>query len=127
MKETTIKFKGDNYTIQTGEVFQVNASNNKVGTIFLVQSNPNEKVYLEVLERPSSEVCIVRVNEIQWEEDGKVNVENYKGAVIESNDEIISLEDMTKKELIEFILKNNLDINIRLKKSELLDAIKSMI
>ena len=124
MKKTTIKFKGNEYSIETGEVFLAKVKNGIPGTIFVSQTNPNEKVYLELLEKLSSDISLLRVNEIQWEEDNQSFIENFNNVILGGEEKVISIEDMTKKELINFIRMNNLDINTKLKKTELLEAIK---
>ena len=123
MKSTVINFYGNEYEVSVGDQFQVKVSKGLVNQIFVVQCNDNEKVYLEVLQRISSSTCLIRVNEIQWKDkDGVLHVETYK------NKEFIEMiEGFTKKQLIKYIEENNIDIDTKLKKSELIEELKNIL
>ena len=122
MKNTVINFYGNEYKVSVGDQFQAEVSKGLVNQIFVVQCHDNEKVYLEVLQRISSSTCLVRVNEIQWKENDKIHAENYKD---KSTIELI--EGFTKKQLVQYVQENNLDINTKLKKSELVNEIKDLL
>ena len=123
MKNTVINFYGNEYEVSVGDQFQVKVSKGLVNQIFVVQCHDNEKVYLEVLQRISSSTCLVRVNEIRWKDkEGVIHIETYK------NKELIKMiEGFTKKQLVKYIEENNIDIDTKLKKSELIEELKSIL
>ena len=122
MKVTTVKFNGINYQVSTGDVFQAKFDNGVKGQIFIVQCNDNEKVTLEVVEKISNYVALMRVNDIEW---GEKERENYQDVIKESELNITSLDGMTKKELISYADEHGLTVNKKAAKNKLLEEIKN--
>lgn len=123
MKSTKISFYNKEYEVSVGDKLQVEVSKGLVNQIFVVQCHDNEVVYLEILQRISNSVCLVRVDEIKWkDENGISHRENYKDKEV-----IEMIEGFTKKQLVKYIQENNLDIDTKLKKSEIVDEIKKSL
>ena len=121
MRNTTIKFYNNEYNVSVGDTFQAEVRSGKPGQIFLIQCNDDEKVYLEVLQKLSNSLCFIRVNEIQWVDGDKTYLENYNNLI-----EDMSLENMTKKELIQYCKENGITINTKLKKADIINEIKEI-
>ena len=123
MKNVKISFFNNDYEVAIGDQFQAMVPNGSVSQTFIPYCLTGEKVYIEVIQKISNSSCLVRVNEIQWKDTiGKIHIENYKDkATIEM------LEGFTKKQLVQYAQENNLDINIKLKKSELVNEIKDLL
>lgn len=125
MKVVTVNFRNVNYQITTGDVFQAKLENGIKGQIFIIQCNDNEKVTLEVIEKISNHIVLMRVNDIEWEEKEKIEKENYKDIIKEPDLNTKSLSSMTKKELVKFAEEHQLSINKKATKNKLLEEIKS--
>ena len=129
MRSVDISLNDINYKVKAGDIFQAKLESPIVHQVYITQSNQGDFVYMEILEKLSQSLGLVRVNVIKWFEDGVVKEENYEDIIVgptnQKKDE--SLDNMTKKQLLEFAKQNNLNINTKLKKSELLDQIKTLL
>lgn len=130
MKKSSVVIGGKRYTVQAGDIFQMPYRNPTVHQIFISAGELNETLYFEVLERVNASLAIVRVNEIHRFIDGKREVETYENAIVGPMvGELVStnIDKMTKKELIEFAEKNNIKIDKRCKKANILNSIKEQL
>lgn len=125
MKVTNVKFKGINYQVTTGDIFQAKLENGVKGQIFIVQCNDDEKVTLEVVDKLSNHIVLLRVNNIEWKEKEVKEKEDYTEVIKESDSVIKSLDDMTKKELIAYANEHELTVDKKATKGKLLEEIKS--
>ena len=120
---TTIKFKGNTYEVSEGNVFQAKLINGRKGQIFIVQCNPYEKVTLEVIQKISSYISLLKVNKIECEEQLLMELKQTEAIKEEEFNKFLS--GMTKKELINYIENNGIDIDPKgMKKLEIIIAIK---
>jgi len=122
MKKTTIKFYGDDYIISAGDTFQARVEDGEVGQVFLSSCNDNELVQLEVIQRINYSSCLMRVNEILYKEDDVLLTESYKNRNI-----LLMIEGFTKKQLVSYINENNIDVDTKLKKKDLVRAVKKLL
>lgn len=122
MKKTTIKFYDGDYTISAGDIFQAKVEDGEVGQLFLVSCNDNEQVTLEVIQRINYSSCLMRVNEILYKEDDVLITESYKNRNI-----LLMIEGFTKKQLVSYINENNIDVDTKLKKKDLVRAVKKLL
>ena len=129
MKSVDIILNGKNYKVKAGDIFQAKLGNPIVHQIYVTQSKQGDGVYLEVIEKLSTTLGLIRVNTIKWFEDGIIKEEKYDDVIAgpTNQQKYQSLDTMTKKQLIEFAKQHNLDINVKLKKAELLSKIKESI
>lgn len=118
-----IHFKEKDYLVEVGEVFQAKVKNGIPGTIYIVRTENGEEVHFELLEKLTSTLSLLRVNEIKTKE----NSLKYTDTIIENKEDIKPLDEMNKKELVAFAEEFNLDVNTKLKKKDLLKAIKESI
>ncbi len=138
MRSVNLKFNGVSYKVKAGDIFQASIYHPMVHQIYICQSSHNEAVYLEILEKINNEIGVVRVNEIHWFENGVNYKEDYTTSVagptntipasdVPTNTIPASFDKMTKKELIEFAETNNIEVNTKLKKAEILKIIKESV
>lgn len=128
MKSVNLKFNGISYKVKAGDVFQASVYHPMVHQIYICQSSNNEAVYLEILEKINNETGVVRVNEVHWFENGVNYKEDYTTSIAGPTNTIpASFDKMTKKELIEFAETNNIEVNPKSKKAEILKIIKESV
>lgn len=140
MRSVNLKFNGISYKVKAGDVFQASIYHPMVHQIYICQSSHNESVYLEILEKINNETGVVRVNEIHWFENGVNYKEDYTTSIAgptntvstssitgPTNTTSASFDKMTKKELIEFAETNNIEVNPKSKKAEILKIIKESV
>ena len=118
-----IHFKEEDYLVEVGEVFQAKVKKGVPGTMYIVRTENGEEVHFELLEKLTNTLCLMRVNEIKTKETSL----KYTDTIIENKEDIKPLDKMNKKELIAFAEEFNLDVNTKLKKKDLLKAIKESI
>ena len=124
-EKITVTFNGKEYSVGCGEVFQAYINNGVVGTEYIVKTENQEEVHFELLEKISMNTGLLRVNKIITP---KIE-QTFHEAIIDglTEDEAKSLNDMSKKELQQFVEEFGLDVNTKLKKKDLLKAIKKSI
>ena len=129
MRSVNISLNDINYKVQAGDIFQAKLENPIVHQVYITQSNQGDFVYMEILEKLSQSLGLVRVNIIKWFEDGVVKEENYEDIIVGPTNQKKneSLDNMTKKQLVEFAEKNNIKINPKSKKAEILKTIKESV
>lgn len=124
-EKITVTFNRKEYSVACGEVFQAYINNGVVGTEYIVKTENQEEVHFELLEKLSMNTCLLRVNKIITPEIEQTFHEVIIDGLTE--DEAKSLNNMTKKELQQFVEKFDLDVDTKLKKKDLLKAIKKNI
>lgn len=132
MTKVSTIIKGKRYIVQAGDVFQMPYENPTVHQIFVSSGELNETIYFEVIEKVNTSLAVVRVNEIVRFKNGQREVETYKEVVVGPNNSSKQKVDkpvdkMTKKELIEFAENNNIDIDKKAKKADILNYIKECV
>jgi tRNA U34 2-thiouridine synthase MnmA/TrmU len=124
-EKITVHFNGKDYSVACGEVFQAYINNGVVGTEYIVKTENREQVHFELLEKLSMNTGLLRVTKIITPEIEQT----FHEIIIDdlTEDEAKALNDMTKKELQQFAKEFGLDVNTKLKKKDLLEAIKKSI
>lgn len=124
-EKITVTFNGKEYSVACGEVFQAFINNGVVGTEYIIKTENQEEVHFELLEKISMNTGLLRVTKIITPEIEQTFHEIIIDGLTE--DEAKSLNDMSKKELQQFVEEFGLDVNTKLKKKDLLKAIKKSI
>lgn len=124
-EKITVTFNGKEYSVACGEVFQAYVNNGVVGTEYIVKTENQEEVHFELLEKISMNVGLLRVNKIITPEIEQT----FHEIIIDglTKDEAKKLDNMSKKELQQFVEELNLAVDTKLKKKDLLKAIKESI
>lgn len=124
-EKITVTFNGKEYSVACGEVFQAYVNNGVVGTEYIVKTENQEEVHFELLEKISMNVGLLRVNKIITPEIEQT----FHEIIIDdlTKDEAKKLDNMSKKELQQFVEELNLAVDTKLKKKDLLKAIKKSI
>lgn len=124
-EKITVTFNGKEYSVVCGEVFQAYVNNGVVGTEYIVKTENQEEVHFELLEKISMNVGLLRVNKIITPEIEQT----FHEIIIDglTKDEVKKLDNMSKKELQQFVEELNLAVDTKLKKKDLLKAIKKSI
>lgn len=124
-EKITVTFNGKKYSVACGEVFQAYVNNGVVGTEYIIKTENQEEVHFELLERLSMNTGLLRVNKIITPGIEQTFHESIINGLPE--EEVKPLNDMSKKELQQFAKEFDLDVNTKLKKKDLLKAIKESI
>ena len=124
-EKITVTFNGKEYSVACGEVFQAYINNGVVGTEYIIKTENQEEVHFELLEKISMNTGLLRVNKIITPEIEQT----YHEIIIDglTKDEAKKLDNMSKKELQQFVEEFNLAVDTKLKKKDLLKAIKKSI
>ena len=124
-EKITVTFNGKEYSVACGEVFQAYINNGVVGTEYIIKTENQEEVHFELLEKISMNTGLLRVNKIITP---KIE-QTFHEVIIDglTKDEAKKLDNMSKKELQQFVEEFGLDVNTKLKKKDLLKAIKKSI
>ena len=109
-KYAKINIKGNIYKVSLFDVIQVELPNCRRGEVHEIYGANYVKVTLKVIEKLSTTLALMEVEKIEFPEQLEMD-----------------LDKMTKKDLIQYVKDNDLDVDIKLKKAELLEEIKSYI
>lgn len=118
-----VHFKEKDYLVEVGEMFQARVKNGIPGTIYIIRTENGEEVHFELMQKLTDSLSLMRVNEIKTKETSL----KYTDTIIENKEDIKPLDEMNKKELVAFAEEFDLDVNTKLKKKDLLKAIKESI
>ncbi len=121
-----IKFEGHEYKVVPGEIFQAWVNDGVPNTTYEIVNDDGVKVTIKVLMKSSPRISLVQVKAVDWPDwfEYHITIDGNEYKSVQHED--VDFNKMTKKEMVAYIMKHNIDIDVKKKKKDILEDLINM-